>query len=585
MSAEKLAQGAPTYILGLNATYHDLAACLLRDGVLLAAVEEERFSRIKHGKRARIDNADALPMAAIEYCLRMAGISLAEVFRIGYSFVPKLRLKNIGAEPYVAEASWGSDAGEQAFVERLSGVPGKLSELLGTDVRDRFVWLPHHICHAASAYLPSPFAESAVLSIDGIGEFATTWLGHGVGRHLKGCKELDYPHSLGFLWEKLAQFLGFTEYDASKIMGLASYGDHRRFYPRLRSLVSLDRPGEFALSSDILRFRSADFAPLEALLLTRCRTRGQELQPVHQDLAAALQKLTDEVVLHLGSYLSAATGSRRLCLAGGVALNCVANYALWKSGLFDEIYVQPAANDAGTALGAALFLWTSGLAKERGFVMEHPFFGPEFSPEELERALGASGLRYQRLDSIAAVAAKLLSDGRIVGWFDGRVEWGPRALGHRSLLADPRRPDMQDTLNRRIKHREPFRPFAPSVLSEHAAEWFELPEQCRSISTEFMNFTFPVRSTHKGRVPAITHVDGTSRIQVVDHRRNPRYHALIRAFYEGTGVPMLLNTSFNENEPIVCTPEDAIRTFTRTRMDALVLGDFLILKGECAAVQ
>ncbi len=578
----------PTYILGINAVYHDMAACLLRDGVLVAAIEEERLTRIKHGKSARIDNADVLPEQAIRYCLEAEKISLQDVAHIGYSFLPKLRLQNIGADVHTVEGGWGSKAGELAFTAGLERIPERLAALAGTALTDRLLWLPHHLCHAASAYLASPFQESAVLAVDGIGEFATTWFGHGIGRRIKPVKEIYYPHSLGFLWEKLSQFLGFTEYDASKIMGLASYGDWRRFYAPMQQLVTLREPGDIVVASDILRFRVPEFAPLEALFGVKRLKDRSALGTDHEDIAAALQKITDESMVHFGRYLRTEVGSRRLSLAGGVALNCVANYALMNSGLFDEIYIQPAASDAGTALGAALLAWTAVLGQERSFVMDHPYWGPEFSESEVERALRSAGLSYERQHSVEPIVAKLLAAGNIVGWFDGRAEWGPRALGHRSLLADPRCPDMKDTLNRRIKQRESFRPFAPSVLSEHAAEWFEIPSACSSISTEFMEFTFPVRSSRRSQIPAITHVDGTSRVQLVDRKRNPRYHALIQAFYDLTGVPMLLNTSFNENEPIVCSPSEAIETFLRTRMDTLVLGNFLTVasnaKGQDAAV-
>lgn len=565
-----------TYILGLNGPYHDLSACLLRDGELCLAIEEERLTRVKHGKTATIDNADQLPVAAIRACLDAAGIELADVDHIGYSFVPELRLRGLGDDPHTVADDWGTPGGEARLFARLAGVPAQLSALARCDLGDRFRWLPHHVCHAASAFFPSDFAESAVLTIDGIGEHSSTWMGHGVDRRLTPIGELEYPHSIGFLWEKLCQFIGFSEYDAGKVMGLSAYGDPRRYAARMERLVDRGSPGDPRFAADLLRFRAPDFSALEELFSTPRRDRGEPLTQVHRDIAAALQQLTSQLVLGLAEHVAAATGSRRLCLAGGVALNCLANYELMKSGRFAEIYVQPAANDAGTALGAALYIHHVLLRQPRGFVMDHPYWGPEYDDAAIEAALRAADVPSRRVDAMAPRVAGLLRDGNIVGWFQGRVEWGPRALGNRSLLADPRRADMQDTLNRRVKQRESFRPFAPSVLAEEADAWFDIPRGCSSRATEFMEFTFPLRPGRGAQIPAVTHVDDTSRIQVVRRERNPRYHALISAFHELTGVPMVLNTSFNENEPIVCTPADALRTYQRAGMDYLVLGDHLV---------
>ncbi|MGO9204378.1 MAG: carbamoyltransferase [Limisphaerales bacterium] len=560
-------------LLGINSAYHESAACLLQDGVPVAFAEEERFNRRKHGKPARVDNPDELPRQAIRFCLRQAGLSLAGVEAVGYSFNPPLRLRNAGLGGPIGSRDWGSGPGEELFQRRLRAIPEALAELAGADVSARFHWLDHHLCHAASAFLVSPFEEAAVLVVDGIGEFGTVWLGHGQGVQLRKLGELEYPHSLGFLWEKLAEFLGFGQYDACKVMGLAAYGQPRTFAPAFATLASSNGQGGLRLAADTLRFRTDDFRPLESLLGPR-RRPGEPLTPRHADIAAALQKATDKALLELAAALGRRTGSRRLCLAGGVALNCVSNRVLQESGLFEDLYVQPAAHDAGTALGAAAWLWCGRSGGERRFVLDHPYLGPGYSDVELIAALEQSGVRYRRCSDPAAEAAALIAEGAVVGWFQGRMEVGPRALGNRSLLADARRAEMRAVLNQKVKHRESFQPFAPAVLAERAADWFRIPARSRSL--DFMLFACDVRPERATRIPAVVHADGTSRIQTVRAETNPLFHRLIAEFERKTGVPLVLNTSFNDSEPIVCSPQDALRTFTRTRIDALWLGDFLV---------
>jgi len=560
-------------VLGINSAYHEPAACVLQDGVPVAFAEEERFNRRKHGKAARVDNADELPWQAIGYGLRQAGIEMAEVDAIAYSLNPPKRLRNLEAEEPVQSGSWGSRAGEEQFQRALLRVPSALEDRYGVALRQRFHWVDHHLCHAASAFLVSPFDEAAVLAVDGIGEFASAWLGRGRNATLRQIAEIEYPHSLGFLWEKLARFLGFGEYDACKVMALAAHGDPKPFAPAFASLVQSNREGKLRLAADVLRFRSDDFKPLETLL-GPWRNPGDALQPRHADIAAALQKATDRALLDLAGALRRTTGSRRLCLAGGVALNCVTNRALLESELFEEIYIQPAAHDAGTALGAALVLWCQQFGKARAFVLEHPYLGPGCSEAELLAGLGRCGLPYRRSPDAPAEAAERIAAGQVVGWFQGRMEAGPRSLGNRSLLADPRRAEMRERLNKTVKHREPFQPFAPAVLAPRAGDWFRIPG--RSRSTDFMLFACQVLSEQAGRIPAVVHVDGTSRIQTVQAGTNPLFYRLICEFERRTGVPLVLNTSFNDSEPIVCTPEDALRTFRATKIDALILGDFVV---------
>lgn len=577
----------PVYILGLNFAYHELSACLLRDGKLLAAVEEERFSRIKRGKKALVNNPNTLPEKSIVYCLEVAGINLRDVAFIGLSFCPEKRLEqNMLVDSHFVEGDWGSEKGEKMFYELIQTVPSLVSKLAGEDFSEKCIWVPHHICHAGSAYFVSPFKESAILSIDGIGEFTSTWIGQGTKNRMTVIKEISYPNSLGFLWEKFSKYIGFTEYDASKVMGLAGYGNAERFYQTFRKIVTLHSNGEYKIDNDVLRFRVDDFSEIERLFGVPKIDSPAKIGHDHEDIAAALQRITDDVILHLATFAKERTKSDHLCLAGGVVLNCVSNARIMESGLFKSIYVQPAANDAGTALGAAYHIWNEKLDKERGPAMVHPYWGPRYSNKDILAALKEAKVPfYKRSRNIAEEIAEKLAEGNIIGWFQGRMEFGPRALGNRTLLGDPRNAEMKKILNERIKRREPFRPFAPSVLKEHAVEWFVIPKACSSVSADFMIINYDVRKENREKIPAVTHVDGTSRIQLVDKKTNPRYHDLITAFYKKTGIPLVLNTSFNDNEPIVCSPSDAIRTFLRTKMDYLAIGDYVVSKAQKAKIQ
>jgi len=568
----------PVYILGLNFAYHELAACLVKDGKLVAVVEEERFNRIKRGKKALVSNPDTLPKQAINYCLRVVGITFKDIAHIGLAFAPEDRLKNINSDKYFTDGDWGSEKGEKLFYKKIKHVPSLLSRMAGRNMKKRAIWIPHHICHASSSFFVSPFNESAIISVDGIGEFSSTWMGIGQDNHLKVAREISYPNSLGFLWEKFSKYLGFTEYDSSKVMGLAAYGKSNRFHEKFQAIVKFLPSGEFSIDNNIMRFRINDFSQLENLFGVKKINTPAEIKRDQEDIAAGLQKITDDVILHLAKFIRKETGSKNLCLAGGVALNCVSNQILMNSSLFENIYIQPAANDAGTALGAAYYIWNQVLGGKRSFVMEHAYWGPEYSDKDIRKTLDHEGLKYKKDKNLVHDVAARIAEGKIVGWFQGRNEWGPRALGNRSLLADPRSPKMKSILNKRIKKRESFRPFAPSVLSEQVHNWFDISPDCKSISTEFMEINFDVKKDKRKKIPAITHKDSTSRIQSVNKNTNPLYHKLISSFYKQTGVPLILNTSFNDNEPIVCSPEDAIKTFMRTQMDYLVIGNYLVSK-------
>lgn len=559
------------YFLGVNSVYHESAACLVRDGELCAAVEEERFTRRKHGKSATVGNPAELPVHAIRHCLDAAGIGPGDVSRIGYSLNPKLRLRNRDIGGAHVEGDWGSPSGEERFHRELMTVPDELRRI---GLEAPLVWLDHHLCHAASSYLVSPFEEAAILCIDGIAEVASTMRARGSGGHIEPIDRIEYPASLGFLWERFCTFLGFSEYDACKVMGLASYGDRSRFRERMEGLVHLLPGSGFAVDNDVLRFRAPDDARLGAYLDMPARRKGSEIDRIHEDLAAALQDITDRTVVHLLRGLHEITGAQRLCLAGGVALNCVTNRVILEETPFSDVFIPPAPHDAGTAVGAALLLATSARA-ERRHVLPHPYLGPSFTDEEITRELSARGLSFRHSEQIEEEVADLLAAGRIVGWFQGAMEFGPRALGNRSLLADPRDPSIRDVMNLKVKHRELFRPFAPSVLAEHAAEWFVLPTTS-SRPAELMLLAVPAQPDRRALIPGVVHIDGSSRVHTVRREQNPRYHALISAFHARTGVPLLLNTSFNDDEPIVCTPADAVTTFLKTRIDHLAIGDFLV---------
>jgi carbamoyltransferase len=557
-------------VLGVNSVYHESSAALVRDGKVLAAAEEERFNRRKHGKPALVDNADDLPVESIRFCLRHAGVTGADLDAVAYSFDPDLRRELFRPDPLGQPGGWGSEEGEAEFLAGLGRVPDRLAEVVGHDLTGRLRWVPHHVAHAASAYYPSGFDSAGVLVADGIGEAATTVLYAGEGGRLTMLEELRYPDSIGFVWEKLSAFLGFSEYDASKVMGLAGYGDPHALEPAFGKFLDLDG-ALFGVDPDVLRFRLPDIEPLRRLLGDP-RTSGP-IDSRHADIAAALQEATNRTMLRLAAHLHGLHPTPNLCLAGGVALNCTANYLVKERSPFTETYVPPAPHDAGTAVGAALHIAaTESASGPTGPVTT--YLGPGYAEEEILAAVDAAGLTARRSPDIAAEVAGLIAAGNVVGWFQDRMELGPRALGNRSLLADPRDAGMRQMLNRKVKHREDFRPFAPSVLAEEADAWFHLGRPSQAYAS--MLFTCPVRADKAQRIPAVLHVDGTARVQTVDRADNPRYHRVISAFADLTGVPMVLNTSFNDSEPIVCSPVDALHTFLGTRIDAVALGDHLV---------
>ena len=554
-------------ILGINSVYHESAAAVLVDGALVAASEEERFNRIKHGKEADVDNPHQFPEHAIRFCLDYAGLRACDIDHVAYSFEPQLRRTQFRAE------WWPDPRSEEVFLLRLGEVRGVAERILGRPLRQRFHFVPHHLAHAASAYFPSGFDRAAILTIDGLGEAACSTLATAVGTRIRMLEAFNYPHSLGFVWEVISLHLGFSEYDASKVMGLAAYGNPEVFRGQLQSIIRVGEE-DYAVDPEAAGFLAAKSPGLETLLGPP-RFPYSQILPRHADIAAALQAATNAAVIALVRRLKRKAPLDNLCIAGGVALNCVTNELVRQSGGFSDVFIPSAPHDAGTAVGAALVVHCAKQKSEPERGNSTPFLGPAFSRREILAAVKSAGLTPRRSKAPARDAADMMADGKIVAWFQGRMEFGPRALGNRSLLADPRRPDMRNILNERIKHREAFRPFAPSVMAERADEWFEVGGH--STSHEFMLFACPVKPERRNRIPAILHQDGSARLQLVRRESNPRFHELISCFFARTGVPVVINTSFNDSEPIVCTPADAIVTFRKARIDALFMDDVYLM--------
>jgi carbamoyltransferase len=575
-------------ILGINAYHGNASAAIVSEGRLVAAVEEERFNRVKY--------AAGFPAQAIRYCLKEAGLELKDIDHVA---VPRNPYARLGTKLFYA-LRMPSFARERVKVLRkFTGIPEALAQAFDTDpakTAAKFHRIEHHQAHLASAFFVSPFERAALLSADGLGDFASTMWGTGEGSRMRIDGAIAFPHSLGLFYSAVTQYLGFLKFgDEYKVMGLAAYGEAEQL-EAFRDIVRADGDG-FRLGLDYfthhrsgpeMSWADADKTPTMGKMFSEAMERrlgprrnpDEPLEQRHRNLASALQARLEEVYLGMLKKLAERTGWKAVCLAGGVAFNCVANGKIFDATGFEQVYVHPAAGDGGLAVGAAFFVWHQILGKPRSFVMDHAYWGPGYTSDATCRAIDASGLRQNgwRVDGLAEDilmqrTAAIVADGKILGWFQGRAEWGPRALGNRSIVADPRRPEMKEILNQRIKHREIFRPFAPSILAESTGEWFE-----KSHPSPFMTLAYSVRPEKREKIPAPTHVDGTGRLQTVTRDANPRYWGLIKAFERLTGVPVVLNTSFNDNEPIVCRPEEALDCFERTQMDALVLGDFLITR-------
>lgn len=577
--------------LGINAAFHDSAATLVRDGEVIAAAEEERFTRIKHGKRPVPFSAWELPFNAIDYCLREAGVTLAEVDHVAYSFDPK---RFIGDRMLGARASLPMDLSshqsgpwespwDPLFACYITHAPRQLVDGAPHHLRQRFQGVPqeggfkfhfveHHLCHQASAFLASPFERCAVMSLDGRGEEATTAYGRWRDGEYEPLGQVNMPHSLGMLYEKITTHLGFLHSsDEYKVMALAALG-RPTMVGRFLELIEVRPDGAYTI---------AEFDPVA--LFGPARERGGPLTQAHFDLTASLQLALERTVIRLASGLRERSAERFLAMAGGVALNCVMNAKLRDAKIFDEVWVQPAAGDAGTALGAALWIDRQQRSQQPAespappWTMQHAYWGPGYGDDEIEALLKWSKLRYRRLENVAVETAEILAQDKIIGWFQGRMEFGPRALGGRSILASPLNPQMQARLNE-LKDREDFRPVAPVVPVEDLADWFT-PAEANRGEAPFMLFIYDVRPERAAQIPAVCHADRTARVQTVQRDTHPRYHDLLKAFKALTGVPVLVNTSFNvRGEPVVCSPKDAVNAFFSTPLDALVIGSFVLEK-------
>ncbi len=574
-------------ILGINAYHGDSSACLVKDGKLICAIEEERIRRIKHWA--------GFPGESIKACLKYAGAAIGDIDHVGVSRDPLKHLDEkifyiLSGRPSYSELL--RDRLEN--VARIRNMKNVMALALGIskeEIRAKFHPVEHHIAHMASAYLVSGFDKAAILSIDGFGDFRSAMWGAGDGNAIKTLNKVTFPHSLGILYTAITQYLGFMKYgDEYKVMGLAPYGKPV-YLDRLRKIAALNEDGTYELDLDYFIHHKVGAnmtwdggePVLNKLYSDKLidelgpeRKAEAELTGRYKDIAASLQAFLEEAEFALLNILYKQTGLPNLCIAGGVGLNSVVNGKILKNTPFKDIFIQPAAGDAGTAIGAAYYIYNNTLKHKRNFVMEDAYLGDEFTDEEVEAAIKQYGLKFTAYEEpeIFKATAGYLSDGKIVGWFQGRMEFGPRALGNRSILADPRKAGMKDILNARIKNRESFRPYAPSIPEENVGDYFE-----KAAVSPYMLMVYNVREDKKSVIPAVTHCDGTSRIQTVSKKTNQRFWSLLKEFEKMTGVPVLLNTSFNENEPVVHTPQEAIECFLRTKMDLLVLGNCVITKG------
>jgi len=576
------------YVLGVNAFHGDASAVLLKDGHLVAAVEEERFRRVKHWA--------GFPTLAVRKCLEIAGISGKEVAHVAIARDPKANLLRKGMFALSRRPDLGLILDRARNARKVFDLDAPVSQALGLagDALPRIHFVEHHPAHLASTFFVSPFEDASVCAIDGFGDFVSTSWGVGKGNRIDVLERVYFPHSLGLFYTAVTQFLGFHSYgDEFKVMGLAPYGEPE-FVEPLRKMVHLKSDGTFELELSYFRHWSEGvemeweggyptlgkvYAPELERLLGPAREPKEALTPRHENLAHSLQAVYEECAFHVLNGLWKRTRNPRLCLAGGCAMNSVANGKIRANTPFTDVYVQPASSDNGTALGAAFQVWNQVLGMKRGFVMYHGYWGTEYpeadagrllSPEEDDEWTFQSE-SFSSVEETCRAAARLIAEGNVVGWYQGRMEWGARALGNRSIVADPRRADMREIINTKIKFREKFRPFAPSVLEDRVSEYF-----VDAVPDPFMLQVYPVRPEKRAELPAITHVDGSGRLQTVSERTNPVYHRLISEFAALTGVPIVLNTSFNENEPIVDTPQQAMDCFLRTRMDAIVINNSLV---------
>lgn len=574
----------PEIILGLNAYHADSSAAIFVDGVLIAATEEERFRRIKHWA--------GFPSEAIKFCLQEAGCTLVDLAAITIGRDPSAKKVNkatfVLKHPRVAKALWSQRSANKDDINLLHEMFREVEADVDVEmVKAKLQFIEHHRSHLGSAFYPSPFAEAAILSIDGSGDFTTTMLGKGKGTNIEVLESVDFPASVGLFYTAFTQYLGFPHYgDEYKVMGLAPYGEPK-YVHKVAQVLPLKPGGLYQWKSDFFNFENGvvsypDNLPTVAPLFGSkfeelfgpARKKGEELTQYHMDLASSVQRHTEEIIFHILRRLHDLTGLKRVCIAGGVAQNSVANGKITRNTPFEEVYIPSAGHDAGISMGSAQYHIHQNLGRPRTAPIFSAYTGSQFSDDDIEAYLQGQGIAYDRVVSDEELYDRVsdaLINGAVVGWFSGRAEFGPRALGARSILVDPRRSDAKDLLNAKIKRRESFRPFAPSILEEHVEDWFELAEP-----VPFMEKVFPIKAARHSEIPAVTHVDGSGRLQSVIKEVAPRYHGLISKFHEETNVPILLNTSFNENEPIVNAPVHALDCYLRTSMDMLVLGNCIV---------
>ena len=590
------------HVLGVSCYYHDAAAALLQDGVLIAAAEEERFSRLKHDYR--------FPKNAIKFCLDQAGLEGKDLDYVVFFEKPFRKFDRIlmtTLQTYPQSWKVFRESMISWMIDKL-WVGMTLQTELGV-TRDKVLFCEHHLSHAASAYLCSPFEESAILTVDGVGEWATATYGVGRGNDIHLLRQIEFPHSIGLLYSAFTSFLGFEVNEGEyKVMGMAPYGIPR-YVDKVWKLVQQNSDGSFSLDMDYLCFHhSTDQTYNQKFIALFGEPRSPRLQfftkqtgfpkyfgtppgnynelcklnQHYADIAASIQRVTEELLLNIANHLHSATGLKRLCIAGGVGLNSVANTRILKETPFEQLFVQPAAGDGGGALGAALWAYNSLLGKPRRFTMRHAYWGRSNSDAEIGDFLRRNAIPFRHFNDdnkLLDHVVERLTQGKVIGWSQGRFEWGPRALGNRSILADPRNPEMKDIVNAKIKFREPYRPFAPSVLAECAEKYFDLAGAQYHHPARYMLYVVPVRESQRSTLPAITHVDGTGRLQTVFLDQSPRYYSLIERFGQATGIQVVLNTSFNlRGEPIVNTAADAFHTFSESEMDSLILENFLVEK-------
>lgn len=578
------------FTMGINSAYHENSAAIALNGEIIAAVEEERFNRKKHGKGCYINNPDELPYESINYCLKYAGIAMKDISTFGFSFSPINRLvRNVGLDEKVIEGDWGSIDGERLFYQKAMLIPTILEEKYKTKIYEKWNWLTHHVAHAASAYYASPFNDAAILTVDGIGEFNSILLGHGKKHVMHIIEETgSYPNSVGFIWTKASRFLdilqdGLGEYGAGKLMALASYGNPDKFYKKFRSFIDYDDLGNFKIDTKIFEFRAEGHQEYEKLFGFKARKEGEDVTQDHIDFCAGVQRINSEIVLGLANRLYKETKTTNLTMAGGVALNCTTNSVILQKSKFKNIYVQPGANDMGGAIGAALYVYHHILGQTDKKNMETPYLGPSYSNKDILSVIKKTqGIKYKKVKDIEKETAKLIADGAVIGWFQGRLEFGPRALCGRSIIADPRIKKNFEKVSLDIKGREWYRPLAPVVMDEYTDDWFARPKSGAE-GDKWMLFSYKIHPKKRKLIPAVCHYDNTGRIQRITKESNPKFHKLLAEFNKLTGVPILINTSFNIKEPIICSPEHAINTFLKSGYDGidfLVLGDYIVTRKE-----